>query len=151
MRTGLCAALLFLNFGLLVNAVGILSGRIEQTRNSFPQPSQEGHTVFLDGTAARYYFDYHIPRGYLDFFPPLPFPLETPLEGANPNDVYVIGTEDVDFLENRRGLDYQPMAKWTPLGIPELSLYKYPRQVFVIPANLCKGLPMKTGTNDRSQ
>ena len=145
LQSGLCLVLLLLNIGLFANVVGILSGRIQGKPSQPSLPAiTSGHAVLVDCVAARYYFNYRIPKDYVDFTFSLPFPYETPIEGTRPTDIYLIGPENLDLLKDKGGLDYQPMEKWSPLGTgkrtSKLSFYKDPQQVFMIPAPLCKSL-----------
>ncbi len=142
LQIGLVLALLFFNCEIIFYAIGMLSGRIRETEKQESLPVQaQGHAVFVDCAAARYYFHYQIPKGCIDFFFSVPFPDSTPLQGTvNPTDIYLIGPANVDFLKEYGGLDYQSPAKWSPAGFSRLSFYKYPRQIFVITPDLCKGI-----------
>lgn len=147
---GLVLAMIFFNSEIVFNVIGRVSGRIQETKKlELPPAPAQGHTVFVDYAAVRYYYDYRMPKGSIDFYFSVPFPNGTPVQGfADPADVYLAGPENVDFLKEYGGLDYPSPEKWSPVGFSRLSFYKYPRQIFVITPDLCKKIVIGS-TSDR--
>lgn len=146
---GLVLAMIFFNSEIVFNVIGRVTGRIQETKKlQLPPAPAQGHTVFVDYAAVRYYYDYRLPKSSIDFYFSVPFPMGTPLEGiADPTDVYLVGPDNVDFLKEYGGLDYPSAEKWSPVGFSRLSFYKYPRQTFVITPDLCKKIMMRSTTD----
>ncbi len=105
------------------------------------RPTPE-HPLLLDGAMARYVFDYRIPEGALDLEFGTKFPGTFPgdLDSAElrKGDIFLAGAETVSLLANITCLE-QATPKWSAFGLGALTFEKYPRRVYIIPAESCKG------------
>lgn len=159
-RTGLITlivvVLLVANRKDFVAAAGILSGKIsadfgeERTAALAIHPSAE-HSLLIDSWVARYLYNYQLPEGVLDLEFGAPFPgglpgctplLSKESTDFQPGDVYLASPQIVSILVNFTYLE-RPIPKWSPFGISRLAVEKYPRHVFLIPVESCKGIREK--------
>jgi hypothetical protein len=141
----LSLVLLLANGKSLMNAAGILSGEIQSDRGGqYAEAKRLGstpeHPVLVDDLAARYAFDYKIPRGFIDFRFSAPFPGKGVSEFFQRQDVYVVSYAGVDYLTGCTLLDFPPPPRWSPLALARWSFDRHPCSVFIIPAKDCKGL-----------
>lgn len=128
---GLICFLVFMNSGLFVNIFGIVTGEIKSTHEGdYHEAKQLASTeqtpLFLDPFAARYVFDYKMPRGSVDFFFSPPFPRYIIDETNYPEGNYVFGPQwGRGFRQTNEPSDSQ----W---GFLNWRFYKKPQQIFVI-------------------
>ena len=128
-----------------VKVFGQLTGeiRLEQSKHFNEalalRPTPE-HPVLLDGSVARYIFNYRIPPGCLDLEFAVPFPQSFIADAKlQENDIFLAGPQTLDLLNDSTYLAQSP-TKWIPFGVAKLANYKYPREVYIIPAKMCQGL-----------
>jgi hypothetical protein len=149
----LSLTLLLANCKSLMNVAGILSGEIQSDRGGqFAEAvklrSTPEHCVLVDCAVARYVFDYRIPRGFIDFPFSAPFPGESVTDFFQRQDVYVVSSENIDYLKENTRLDFPPLPNWSLLGLARWSsswsFDKHPCSAFVIPAETCKSLQSDT-------
>lgn len=130
----------------LMNIAGILSGEIQNDRGSqYAEAAQmrstPEHPMLVDCAAARYVFDYRIPPGFSDFAFSAPFPGLSVENFFQPQDVYLVSSENnISYLNKWTLLDFPPPPRWSPFGIERWSFARHPREVFIIPAETCGGL-----------
>ncbi len=131
----------------LVQVFGILSGKIqpdqgEQYNAARALTSTPQHQLFVDPSVARYTFDYKTPRGCIDFWFAAPFTWPGgALTSYQPQDIYLLSPDWRDFVERNTYLEHQPRPKWSWFG---LSFDRFPRKVFIVPAESCKAVKSET-------
>jgi hypothetical protein len=147
LKVVLVLAICFANISMLATAWGMLGGKIKSDRGpeagvAFDARSTPEHPVLVDSWVARYIFDYKIPAGLLDIQFAAPFPKSHIVGQMRAGDIYLVGPENVAVLKKETLLDLG-VAAWIPFGLPHRFFYRYPCQVFVIPAENCHGLRAK--------
>jgi hypothetical protein len=146
--------MLIINRKMLVQTGGILAGKIKPDRGEvLPEvfslkPTAE-HPILLDGWVARYVYDYRLPEGALDFASATKFPGMTPgfysLPASygpqlRPGDLYVLGNEMLVNLKTYTYFEHASNPKWSFCGLKQLAFEEYPRWVFIVPSESCRGL-----------
>jgi hypothetical protein len=133
---------------------GLVSGNIrpdcgpeyQAIRSRHPTPE---HPMLVDSSTARYVYDYRLPEGVIDAECCERFPGTSPGSYRSPGDsspqlhngdIFVIGYFMRHTLEVYTYLDPLPPPKWSFLGLKQLTFEKYPRWVYVIPSENCKGI-----------
>jgi len=156
LTTVILTALLVANRRDFIGVAGVLGGKIsadlgdERTAALAIHPSPE-HALLIDCCVARYLYDYRLPEGALDLEFGAPFPGWLP--GCTPlppekgpefqeGDVYLACSPIVSHLVSFTYLQ-RDIPKWSPFGISRLALDKYPRHIYLIPAESCKGARAK--------
>ncbi len=140
-------ALLVGNRRLGANCFGLVSGRIGRDKGEMFQtalamrPTPE-HPLLLDGEVARYIFDYRIPEGALDLSFGAAFPGSIPGDRnrseLRKEDIFLAGPETVSLLTRITYLE-EPTPKWFAFGLGALKFEQYPRRVYIIEPERCKG------------
>lgn len=133
------AVLLIAHSRTVFEIFGEVSGHIHrktnpgQTPEAMPQPTPE-HPVLIDATAARYVYEYRLPKGAIDWAFSAPFPKTLPSDvPLRPEDIYVVGPTSIYWLNTRLQLQL-PLPKWTPIKVARWSFPKHPRLIEVINA-----------------
>jgi hypothetical protein len=131
--------LLIANSPTLIGAFGQLTGKIDQKppenleaiRQLRSTPEQP---LLVDGSVARYAFDYRLPAGCIDFEFAAPFPAflatETKLRDG---DLFLLGPEWAQEI-NGKGNCYFTVDWWNVFGVEYWRQFKNPHQVYLIPA-----------------
>ena len=138
----LAAALLMGNSRNFVAMIGLMTGQIVTDKGILPtaesiSPPTPERPLLIDSAAARYVFDYRLPRGVLDWSFAAPFPGELATEVAlQPGDLYLLGSTSFDTLGQKLGLE-MAAPRWTPLGLARWSFHKYPQRTYAINATDC--------------
>jgi hypothetical protein len=135
-------ALLIGNGKSLVAVGGELTGKFHRGQGEQRdaalalQPSPQ-HRIFVDTEQARYLFGYRIPPGFLAFEYGAPFPKEYVFEDLRPSDIYLVGPQTLEKLNERTFLNHPSPSKWKPVGPKRWWLNQYPRWIYIIPAEDC--------------
>ncbi len=147
----LVSLLLWKNIPIILQVYGILAGQIKPDRgNQFETAraltSTPKRQLFVDPIVARYTFDYRIPQGSIDFPFAAPFPkvgqvMPDLMAGAGPHDTYLLSPPFHDYVEKTTYLEHQTRERWS---WGHWSFDRYPRKVYIIPAEECKGLKPDT-------
>jgi hypothetical protein len=135
--------LLMANSGTFIGAFGQLTGKIAQKppenletiRRLRSTPEQP---LLLDGSVARYAFDYRLPAGCIDFEFAAPFPaLMATATRLRDEDLFLLSPGTVETI-NGKGNCYFTIDWWNVFGVESWSQLKNPRQVYLIPARNLK-------------
>jgi hypothetical protein len=149
-QSALTIFLLLRNLSLIIQVFGILSGHISPDRGGQYQSaraltSTPEHPLLLDPFVARYTFDYRTPPGSIDFAFSAPFPsvgtVMPSLMAAKLPDTYLLGPRFRNYVERSTYLPPEERPCWTPL---RQSFDAYPRKVYIVRAEECKGLKSAT-------
>jgi hypothetical protein len=139
-------SLVVANRKLAMNCFGLVMGKIvadadDQDDAALSLRPTAEHPLLVDGAVARYVFDYRLPEGSLDLSFGAPFPGGLPgdLESSElrKGDVYLAGPDTVNLLTSVTLLEL-PTPKWRAFGLRSFQFEKFPRHVYIIPAEDCK-------------
>lgn len=116
-------------------------GRVTMDRGELAQTAREmrstpEHPVLIDGSTARYVYNYHIPQGFLDIQAAARFPKTHVIQQLQPNDIYVIGPQNVETLKGATFLS-QPIKVRSVFGLYNHHIIAEPCRVYIIPAEKC--------------
>jgi hypothetical protein len=148
LMSGLVFTLVFANGKLFANAIGIVSGKIitqpspESRRSVLATALSAKGSILLDGSAARYSFDYNLPPNCLNLEYAAPFPGGFPERAQlREGDVIVVGPQTLGYLAGV-GYPVKPHSlKWKAPGIGRWDFFAYPFEVFVISSESCMPAP----------
>jgi hypothetical protein len=142
--------------GLWIGEIGILTGKIDARvggddaeRNSLR--SSPAGKMQVDAEMARYLFDYRLPPGCIDG-PAISFPNGyVDISRWQKGDVFVIGAASTEILRKFTLLELPPPPMWRLFGAIGRQRPVFPRQLYVIPVENCKGIkPEYTRPGDSS-
>jgi hypothetical protein len=137
-------ALLIANGQTLLNIYGMLSGHLrndpgDQRPAALALRPTPEHRVIVDVNQARYLFDYHIPPGVLSFEYAATFPIAYADEELRPSDLYILGPQSVDSINQRNLPMLASPPRWNPLGgTPRYGFNEFPHWVYIISGEECK-------------
>jgi hypothetical protein len=139
------AALLVANRKLVVNVGGILTGQISSgiiSKHEWQKITfTPEHPLIVDGSAARYAFDYQLPEGTIAVEDAGPFPSGFPGDigdsDLRPGDTYIVGPATVHLLMWNTYLEVE-VPVWRAFGLRAFEFDKFPRQIFVVREEDCK-------------
>lgn len=143
----LCFCLLLAHGKLIFEAAGSVSGQIsaelgndgDQALQLRPTPE---HPLLVNHDAARYLYGYRLPPGCLCIEHSAPFPADYVTHAPlHPGDIYILaGCLALRGFERDTYLQHYPEETWRPFGLTKPFFDKYPRHIFIITAESCKGL-----------
>jgi hypothetical protein len=151
LTTAIIMVLLVVNRRDFAAVGGILSRQIssdlgEEATAALAIHPSAGHGLLIDCWVARYLYDYRLPEGSVDLVFGAPFPGWLP--GCTPlppgtaefraGDVFLAGPLITSHLVQCTYLE-RDILKWSPFGISRLAIDRYPRHVYLIPAECCRG------------
>jgi hypothetical protein len=147
LQSAVCLVFFCRNIPFILQIFGILSGRIESgcgnkieaARALKPTADQQ---LLVDTVAARYVFDYRLPRGSLDFAFSVPFPMvgnvmPDLIRISKPQDTLLLSPRFLAYVERSTYMTPRPRERWTFL---RWSFDRYPRKIYIVSAADFKGL-----------
>jgi hypothetical protein len=141
MAVALVFLFLLANCEIIIIEFQRLRGKITSTRGGQEQLARDlrstpEHPVLVDSWTARYIYNYQIPEGFLDIQAAAHYPKAHVVQQWFPNDIYVIGPENVNLMKRFTFL-VQSVRMRSLFGLPNRQICNDPCMAFVIPADAC--------------
>jgi len=142
----LTVALVFLfllaNAEIIANEVQRFRGKITNNRGDLFQAAlnlrvTKEHPVLIDAWTARYVYNYRIPDGFGDIQNAVRFPKNHIIMQWHPDDIYVIGPDNVQVLTDFSFL-VQEVKIRSIFAMANRHIFCEPCRVYVIPAEECR-------------